>query len=357
MALGNHLLARELSKINTQAIQRDALTPSYKPSLRLRVLLLFALLAFSSSASYAQAPFSFALLGDVPYGLKPGKTDRYFDATVNAINADESIRWTIHVGDIKSGKSRCSDAIMLDRKARFHQFKKPFMLTPGDNEWTDCHRLMAGAYDPLERLAFLRQTFYSPPNQSLGQQPMSLTSQGLVEKKHSEFVENQLWEYNNVTFATIHLTGSRNGQAPFDKLGRVKQKQRHRNEVYRRNKAALNWLNRIFAHAEKYNHAGILIAIHANPGLERGAQPYHKKPFIDFLTNLERKTLEFDRPVVLAHGDSHYFRIDRPAITKGQRLKNFTRIETFGDSNRDWIKVTVAPETPYVFNAVAMSSD
>ena len=46
------------------------------------------------------------------------------------------------------------------------------------------------------------------------------------------------------------------------------------------------------------------------------------------------------------HGDSHYFRIDKPLLdAQGRRLENFTRVETFGDNqangNNDvhWVKV------------------
>ena len=56
------------------------------------------------------------------------------------------------------------------------------------------------------------------------------------------------------------------------------------------------------------------------------------------------------------HGDSHYFRIDKPFLNAfGQRLENFTRVETFGDNqangNNDvnWLKVLVDPRSREVF--------
>jgi len=37
--------------------------------------------------------------------------------------------------------------------------------------------------------------------------------------------------------------------------------------------------------------------------------------------------------VAYVHGDSHYFRVDKPFLdAKGRRLENFTRVETFGDN-------------------------
>lgn len=62
------------------------------------------------------------------------------------------------------------------------------------------------------------------------------------------------------------------------------------------------------------------------------------------------------KPVVLVHGDSHYFQIDNPLRKSGQpgqrpppSLENFTRVETFGTPNHHWLYVTVDPKDPNVF--------
>ena len=36
--------------------------------------------------------------------------------------------------------------------SEFNNFEAPFIYTPGDNEWTDCHRENNGSFDPIERL-------------------------------------------------------------------------------------------------------------------------------------------------------------------------------------------------------------
>ena len=66
--------------------------------------------------------------------------------------------------------------------------------------------------------------------------------------------------------------------------------------------------------------------------------------------------IAFRRPVAYVHGDSHYFRIDKPFLdAQGRRLENFTRVETFGDNqangNNDvnWLKVLVDPHSREVF--------
>jgi len=57
------------------------------------------------------------------------------------------------------------------------------------------------------------------------------------------------------------------------------------------------------------------------------------------------------------HGDSHYFRIDKPLLdAQGRRLENFTRVETFGNNAANglndvqWLKVFVDPRSREVFS-------
>jgi hypothetical protein len=66
--------------------------------------------------------------------------------------------------------------------------------------------------------------------------------------------------------------------------------------------------------------------------------------------------IAFGRPVAYVHGDSHYFRVDKPLLdSRGRRLENFTRVETFGDNqgNGDndvhWVEVKVDPRSREVF--------
>jgi hypothetical protein len=93
----------------------------------------------------------------------------------------------------------------------------------------------------------------------------------------------------------------------------------------------------------------------------------------DFLLALRDEVKAFKKPVAYVHGDTHYFRIDKPfydsepadsVTTVARRLENFTRIETFGDNtfsgtgshpdpddlnNVHWVKVFVNPDSREVF--------
>jgi hypothetical protein len=60
---------------------------------------------------------------------------------------------------------------------------------------------------------------------------------------------------------------------------------------------------------------------------------------------------------VLVHGDSHYFRVDKPLLDRnGNRIEWFTRLETPGDNAQSasndvqWVKATVSPHNPSVFS-------
>jgi hypothetical protein len=79
--------------------------------------------------------------------------------------------------------------------------------------------------------------------------------------------------------------------------------------------------------------------------------------FQDFLLALRDQVVAFRKPVAYVHGDSHYFRIDRPFLdSQGLRLENFVRVGTFGDNqgngNNDvqWLKVWVDARTREVFS-------
>jgi hypothetical protein len=56
------------------------------------------------------------------------------------------------------------------------------------------------------------------------------------------------------------------------------------------------------------------------------------------------------------HGDSHYFRVDKPLLDRGEkRVVNFTRVETFGGNQPNlgdvnWLKVNVDPSSRAVFS-------
>lgn len=72
----------------------------------------------------------------------------------------------------------------------------------------------------------------------------------------------------------------------------------------------------------------------------------------DFLVALEVETLAFGKPVVLVHGDTHSFQINKPLFgsKSERRIENFTRVETFGSPDVHWLRASVDFKNPNVFN-------
>jgi predicted phosphodiesterase len=299
--------------------------------------------------------FTFAMIGDVPYGVAPYSDYPAFDNLVKKINRQKKLKWVIHTGDIKSGSTDCSDELFYDRLDRYNTFKKPFIYTPGDNEWTDCHRVKAGEYQPLERLAKLREVFFSNPGKTIGGKTMSVETQAWIPG-YEEFPENVLWSKNGVIFAALHVVGSNNGLKAFDPASSANRTEADDAEATRRIDAALHWINQTFDKAIEEKAPGVLFMMQANPILEVGyALPSDDEltaarlGFTEILRVLEQRTLEYGKPVVLAHGDSHYFRVDKPALVENGFIGNFTRVENFGSSHVHWVKITVNPKSKQVF--------
>ena len=86
-------------------------------------------------------------------------------------------------------------------------FRRAFVYTPGDNEWTDCHRFSNGSHNPLDRLAFVREVFFPQIGQTTGGQIRPVASQA-EGAEFSEFVENVMFIKQDVMFATLHSSAA-----------------------------------------------------------------------------------------------------------------------------------------------------
>ena len=83
--------------------------------------------------------YAIGLWGDVPYSD--------LQATVGVPNliADmnrHALAFSVHDGDLKTGNGApiCDDALYTRSLGYFNALRSPAMFTPGDNDWTDCDR-------------------------------------------------------------------------------------------------------------------------------------------------------------------------------------------------------------------------
>jgi hypothetical protein len=286
--------------------------------------------------------FEFGAIGDQQYGPEG---EQKWPALQNSINASANLAFVVHAGDFKSGSTVCSDELFRNRFEAFNNFAMPLIYTPGDNEWTDCHRENNGSYDSLERLAAVRRTFY-PDNQSLGRRKMTVSRQS-EDPRYSNYVENTIWSFGNVLFATLHVIGSNNN------LGRNTANDL---EFIERTNANLNWLRTIFSLARDGNFAGVVITMQANPGWSGSPVRVSQlgTGFRDTFFVLEDDTITYGRPVLVIIGDTHTFRIDKPLLgaRSGRVLENLMRVEVPGDTNVHWIHIKVDPAQRGLFSFI-----
>ena len=345
--------------------------------------LAFAILLVAASTAFAASRFggdddrddderrsyAIGLWGDLPYSDVQALTG------VPNLIADmnrHDLAFTAHDGDLKAGNATvgsvtpttCSDALYLQGLNYFNSLKAPAIFTPGDNDWTDCDRPSNGGFSSLERLDHERALFFSTPF-SLGQHrlhqqvqtaPLCLGVSGMVP-----CVENRRWTLGGVTYATINIQGSCNNLCDTTPSPA---------EFAARNQADILWMQQSFEEARSRNSAAIMLITQADPGfdLSDGTRAPLRDPktlaetdgqpdgFQSFLLALRDQVIAFQKPVAFVHGDSHYFRVDKPfQNSKGQRLENFTRVETFGDNQANgtndvnWLKILVDPSSREVF--------
>lgn len=305
---------------------------------RLPVLIvLLGLVACSDPSDDGPALFRFAVFGDGPYyGIEMGR----YRHVLRQID-EHDLAFLIHVGDILWYP--CSEAAYRARRAGLDSLRHPVIYTPGDNEWTDCHEQRPGRYDPLDRLAVLRRVFFDRADRSLGREALPLTVQS-ADTAYGEFVENARWIRDSVVFATLHVVGSRNGTDPFP--GKTAASD---DEAARRLAAAVAWSREAFAFATAMNARAVVLAMHADPDFERryGDHEVYEPLFAVWAEG----ALAFGRPVLVIHGDSHEFIVDRPLVDPGtgRAIATVTRLETMGSPDIGWVEVVVDPTDPAMF--------
>jgi hypothetical protein len=295
-----------------------------------------------TSASMAQnAPFEFVAIGDMPYNIP--KDYEKFDRLIGTINASKP-SFTVHVGDIKSGSTACSDENFKKVFDQFQTFDGPLVYTPGDNEWTDCHRQNNGSYEPLERLAKIRSMFFPEIGKSLGRTTMAVESQAQVmADKFSTFVENTRFVKNGVLFVVAHIVGSNNNLEPRDPKAAM--------EFFARDAANVAWINAAFAKAKAENLKAVVVVSQANPydiKQEFPAVP-SASGFIATIKAIENGSKSFGKPILYIHGDEHRFVIDRMVGTDLKPIPMTTRLQVYGANQVHGVKVSVNPDSPGVF--------
>jgi hypothetical protein len=296
----------------------------------------------ASADSSPRSTYSFAVIGDVPYG---DAQIAAFPGWIQQINHDPVVQSVVHLGDIKNGSSLCTDSYFDLIRADFDMFEDPLVYTPGDNEWTDCHRVNNGAYNPLERLDRVRQVFFDEPGRSLGEKQLNVEAQ-------QDFPENVVYHRAEVTFAAANVTGSNNGLQPWTGLGLTEPTAAQIQAVNDRTAADIALLHQAFAEARDRGDRGVVIIQQADMFDPTYVPTWGDigafQPWVQAIID---EASSFAGPVYLMDGDSHIYNTDRPLAAGSPWLTtygvhgsadNLTRVTVDGSSNnKDWLKVTV----------------
>ena len=306
--------------------------------------------ALTSRATAAESvggdnAFSFMALGDMPYNL-PGDYAK-FDRLIATINAMKPA-FTLHMGDIKSGGTPCSDDLLKKSYDQIQTFAGALIYTIGDNEWTDCHRKAAGSFDPRERLAKVREMFFATPNKSLGKTPIDVESQAQVMPDFSTFVENTRFAKNGVQFVSVHVVGSNNGFEAEDPEAAK--------EFFPRDKANVAWVQAGFAKAKDSNAKAAVIFMQAEFDQARfpnGAMP-RQSGFTHVLDAIEAGAKVFGKPVLVINGDEHFIELTPLKNSRGKPMPNVLRLMVYGDGDIHAIRVLVDPDSAGVFGFVPL---
>lgn len=287
------------------------------------------LLAAVTLVAQADDRLSFAVWGDMPYS----RVERELAVDLLADQAAQPLAFSLHIGDLKSGNQPCDDALYADRQALLAHSRHPLVLLPGDNDWLDCARASAGGHDPFERLAALRQRFFTAPT------PFPLQRQAAAP-------ENTRWIGHGVLFITVNLPGS-----PLPDNAAAQALRR----------TVLDWLDEAAALADPQTVRATVIAFHAHPGFAAHARGGVSVRHAWFLDRLVAWAKYDRRPLLLIHGDTHIYRVDKPLIdpATGERFEHVTRLESHGSPWLGWTRVDVLPSSaePFRFQPYLLSRD
>lgn len=304
---------------------------------RLRNVAVAGLIALAGACASSQkedlvqdAPFSFAVIGDIPYN----DDDRdVFDNTIVPAIQTGGYPFVIHVGDYKGGGAPCT---AQEDDAQIALIKKlapiPVFYTPGDNEWTDCDRFVDPAtgkpQSELQRLARLKELFFEEPVDA---------PETLSVMMQPDAPGNVMWRYEGVRFLTVHVVGTGNGRRAVagddpDEAGPLADA---------RERDAINWITAASIAAKKQNAKALVIAMHAdmsdvkpeNRGVPCNGAVASLDETCDAFVVLRkalRKAAEtFGGPTLLIHGDTAPFTLGQAFA--GEEAANLWVLNAAGD--------------------------
>ena len=220
----------------------------------------------------------FAAIGDTPY----------YDSDVELAFVSESlenmeannITFVVHIGDIFSGKTNCSRDLYELRAGIFLKSPMPFLITIGDNEFSDCK-------DSTKAQMLFREVILNSPSVNDKVSGTNDAFEPLYVTRQSEMIENAAWSYNGVHFIMLVLPDLP-GNYPLDE-----------HELNKIIKANIDFLTKNFIKAKNDDSAAIVLMMHSNP---RACYVQGCDVFNNILFDEVKR---YGKPVLLVNGSDH----------------------------------------------------
>lgn len=234
------------------------------------------------------------MLGDTPYSQAEV---RKLDDLIGRINADH-LAFVVHVGDLGTSArgQGCGDAWLEARKRQFSAIRRPVVVLPGDNEWSDCARL---GMDAQARLAQWRRLFCTDDPR-------------LALERQAGRCEHARWHAEGNYFIALNVPGRGRNPAPESHMG-----------------AVYEWLDESLAKADSLRAQRIVVFLHADPYFERDDP---NDGYARLRKVLETHAAWLDGRLTLIHGDTHIYRDDQP-------IPGMRRLAVWGSPFVSWIRI------------------
>ncbi|CAD6539966.1 hypothetical protein LMG27952_03558 [Paraburkholderia hiiakae] len=296
----------------------------------------------SPLAAFAQSPrYAFAVVANA---LTSQPEEASAQRLIDAIGRDPQIAFIVYDGNLKGAHETCADHLYERRHDILDASRAPLVFVPGERDWVTCGMSGTGAYDPAERLDFLRQNFFSEPN-AFGQTPLTLTRES-ESSRFRPYRENVRWQLGDTVFIGLNVpdgnnhylnAGGRNG------------------EFEDRVIANGFWLEHAAEYAKRRNARAIVIFMQGNAMPEHYERPdrfawlrFHRAPrdgYLELRRSLVKLAEIFRGQIIIVNADdsklAHGFTIDQPLRNdKGARIENVTRIAfSLRDPLTQWLQV------------------
>ncbi len=265
------------------------------------VLGIFSIVAAEEKKSLTpQQAVTFYAMGDVPYA--PAE---FLLLPKQISNLPKDAEFVVHLGDIKSGKVPCIEAVYQQVAKMLSQAAAPVFIIPGDNEWNDCT-------DPTLAWKYWNKHFMRFDQRWNHQLPVF---------RQLEREENFSWVKGKVLFIGLNIVGGRVHNP-------AEWKQRHAD--------SLDWIHR---NLRRFGDEVMSLVVfgHATP----------TKKHVDFFEPFAKEAQQFKKPILYLHGDGHRWIHDRPFAAK-----NILRVQVDQGGIAPPVKITVTEDTtnPFQFD-------